>query len=108
MNNSHLDADLAHFLAPPQRDADRLFAARVDDAVEQLTRLRQAEHRYIQGLGRDILALGASLLAGLLLAWGGSDILPGVTALLALLPALSLLLIMVGVKPPVRHLRPDI
>lgn len=108
MNDDQFDAELAQFLAPPTRSSDRLFAARVDQGIDDLARLHRAERLYAKGLARDIAALAAALLAGLLLALGGGGSADGVTALLALLPALSLLLVLVGVRTPARHPRPDI
>jgi hypothetical protein len=68
MNGQDFDTELGAWLAPPQRAPDRQFAARVDMAVDDLARLHAAERRYARGFLRDVAALVAAMLAGLVLA----------------------------------------
>jgi hypothetical protein len=68
MSEQDIDTRLAALLAPPQRAPDRLFAARVDVAVDDLARLHAAERGYARGLLHEVMALVAALLAGAVLA----------------------------------------
>lgn len=67
MTNADFDTALRDLLAPPQRAPDRLFAARVDSAVDDLARLHAAERRYARGVLHEVAALVAALLAGVVL-----------------------------------------
>jgi hypothetical protein len=68
MNDPNLDTQLGALLAPPLRGPDRIFAARVDVAVDDLARLQAAERRYARGLLHEVAALVAALIAGVVLA----------------------------------------
>ena len=68
MTEREFDAAIGALLAPPQRTPDRLFAARVDVAVNDLARLHAAEHRYARGLLHEVAALAAAIVAGVVLA----------------------------------------
>lgn len=68
MNDGDFDAQLGALLAPPTRAPDRLFAARVDVAVDDLARLHAAERRYARILLHEVAALVAALMAGVVLA----------------------------------------
>ncbi len=93
MTDPDFDARLSAFLAPPPRAPDRLFAARVDVAVDEMARLHRAERRYARGLLTDFAALVAALLAGLALARALGVALDG---WLVALPAVLILLVLVG------------
>lgn len=68
MTDQDFDGALADWLAPPRDGApDRLFAARVDAAMDDLARLHRAERHYARGFIRDLAALAAAVLAGLAL-----------------------------------------
>jgi hypothetical protein len=94
MNEREFDAALGALLAPPLRTPDRLFAARIDVAVDDLARLHAAERRYALGLLHEIVALVAALLAGMMLARAMGIALDG--WLVALPTALLLLVMVVG------------
>ncbi len=98
MNNADFDAALSDFLAPPQRAPDRLFAARVDSAVDDLARLHAAERRYARGLLHEVAALVAALLAGVVLARTLGIALDG--WLVAMPVALVLLVLLSGGRQP--------
>lgn len=93
MNERELDAALGALLAPPQRAPDRLFAARVDVAVDDLARLQVAERRYARSLMQEVAALVAALLAGLVFARGLGVALDG---WLVALPTALILLVLLG------------
>lgn len=93
MNERELDAALAALLAPPQHMPDRLFAARVDAAVDDLARLQAAERRYARSLLQEVAALVAALLAGLAFARGLGIALDG---WLVALPTALILLVLLG------------
>ena len=93
MTNPNLDAQLGALLAPPQRAPDRIFAARVDVAVDDLARLQAAERRYARGLLHEVVALVAAILAGLALARAIGVALDG---WLVALPTVLILLVLLG------------
>jgi hypothetical protein len=92
MMEPDFDGALGRLLTPPASAApDRLFAARVDDAIGDLARLQTAERFYARGFLREVAALVAAALAGLLLARSA-----GFAAVpwLAALPLLMLMLVL--------------
>lgn len=93
MNEREFDVALGALLAPPQRAPDRLFAARVDVAVDDLARLHAAEHRYARGLLHEVAALVAAIVAGVVLARAMGVALDG---WLVALPTALVLLVLLG------------
>lgn len=104
MNDADFDTALAAWLAPPQRPADRMFAARVDTAISDLALLHAAERRYARGFIRELVALGAVAVAGVIMAlWSGlavNDWMIGA-------PVALLMLVLLNPQPD-RRPRPDI
>lgn len=100
MNPSQFDDALADWLAPsPPGQPDRLFAARVDCAMDDLARLRAAEGHYARGLIFEVAALAGVLLPGL---WLASDpLFAGHQGWLALAPlGLLMLVLLRGGRQP--------
>lgn len=93
MTEQDFDGALGALLAPPSRAPDRLFAARVDVAVDELARLHAAERHYARGLLHEVAALVAALLAGVVLARALGVALDG---WLVALPVALVLLVLLG------------
>ena len=93
MTEQDFDDALGALLAPPPRAPDRLFAARVDVAVDELARLHAAERRYARGLLHEVAALVAALLSGVVLARALGVALDG---WLVALPVALVLLVLLG------------
>lgn len=93
------DGALAGWLAPPNGcPPDRLFAARVDGAVDDLTRLHRAERHYARTFLREVAALVAVVLAGGALARATGLAIDG--WLVALPTALLMLVLLGGGRQP--------
>lgn len=96
MTGQDFEGALADWLAPP-RDGppDRLFAARVDGAVDDLTRLHRAERHYARAFLRELAALVAVVLAGGALARASGLVVDG-WLVVALPSALLLMVLLLG------------
>ena len=94
MSDDAFDHELAGWLAPTRMVPDRLFAAQVDRAIDDVARLRAAERQYARGFIKEFAALAAVLAAGLLFARAGSG--ASIEGWMLALPLMPLLLLLMG------------